>query len=72
MHYTDGHFWGMHFFWWIFWIVILIWVFILPYGIPPGKRKKEKPLEILKNRYAKGEISKKEYEEAKRTLKSKS
>ncbi|MFD1094138.1 SHOCT domain-containing protein [Salegentibacter chungangensis] len=66
MHYTDGSFWGMHFFWWIFWIVILVWVFFLPYGIPSRKRKKKKPLEILQKRYAKGEISKEEYEEAKK------
>lgn len=69
--YNDGHFLGMHFFWWLFWIIILIWIFLLPYGIPSRRNKKEKPLEILKRRYANGEISKEEYEEAKRTLLSK-
>lgn len=35
---------------------------------PPESTGSESPLEILKKRYAKGEISKQEYEEMKRDL----
>lgn len=47
-----GHYWGMHFFWWIFLVVVLLWIFVLPYDIPGQRNKKETPLDILKKRYA--------------------
>jgi putative membrane protein len=65
----DGHhFWGMHFFWWIFWVIILIWIFATPWDIPGQMKRRETPLGILKKRFAKGEISKDEFEEIKKTL----
>lgn len=65
----DGHhFWGMHFFWWIFWVIILIWIFATPWDIPGQMKRREPPLGILKKRFAKGEISKDEFEEIKKTL----
>jgi putative membrane protein len=65
----DGyHFWGMHFFWWVFWVIILIWIFATPWDIPGQRTKRESPLGILKKRFAKGEISKEEFEEMKKTL----
>ena len=70
MHFFNGHFGGMHFLWWIIWFIFLIWIFFVPYDIPYQKTKKESPLNILKNRFAKGEISQKEYEESKKILKS--
>lgn len=70
MHYMDGDFWGMHYFWWIFWIILLIWIFFLPFGKPSRPAPKETPLEILQKRYARGEITKEEYKEAKKTLTS--
>ncbi len=69
MHYMDGDFWGMHYFWWIFWILLLVWIFFLPFA-PPRNNKKETALEILQKRFARGEITKEEYEEARRTLTS--
>ena len=72
MFYNHNYF-GMHFFWWIIWIVFIIWIFISPYG----KRKADdkyipfdhrSPMDILKERFAKGEITKEEYLEAKETL----
>jgi putative membrane protein len=62
------HFGGMHFFWWIFWIIIIIWIFATPYDLPGQRRKTESPLEILKKRFAKGEITKEEYDEKKKLL----
>ncbi len=70
MHYFDGHFGGMHIVWWIIWIILLLWIIFIPYDIPYRKNKKEDPLHNLKNRLAKGEISKEEYDETKKILKS--
>ena len=70
MHHYYGHFFGMHFIWWIIWIVIIIWIFATPNSNPFQKSKKESPLDILKARFAKGEITKEAYEEAKKVLKS--
>ncbi|NOY46811.1 MAG: SHOCT domain-containing protein [Chlorobi bacterium] len=70
MMYYDNYFGGMHFLWWIIWLFLLIWIFAIPYNIPYQRYKKDSPLDILKKRFAKGEISKEEYQEAKKTLKS--
>lgn len=70
MHYFDGHWGGMHLIWWIIWFILLIWIFFVPYDLPYKKTKNESPLDILKNRFAKGEITKEEYEESKKTLES--
>jgi putative membrane protein len=70
MHYYDGSFWGMHLIWWIIWMIVLIWIFFIPYGSPKQRSKKEDgdPLLILRKRFAKGEISKEEFEESKKIL----
>lgn len=68
MHFYDGHFWGMHLIWWVIWVILLIWIFATPWDIPGQKAKKESPSDILKKRYAKGEISKEEFEEIKMDL----
>lgn len=68
MHDFDGHFWGMHYMWWIIWIVLIIWIFMLLYNPQFRRSQKEDPLDILKRRFANGEISKEEYEESKKTL----
>ncbi|WP_428740522.1 SHOCT domain-containing protein [Tenacibaculum sp.] len=70
MHYHDGHFWGMHFVWWGIWIVVGVCFFIF-YSSFFQVTKKESPMDILKRRFAEGEITKEEYEEAKKVLKSK-
>ncbi len=70
MHFYDGHFGGMHIIWWIIWLVFIAWIFFMPFDLPYRKQKKEDPLDILKKRFAKGEISKEEFEEAKKILNS--
>lgn len=70
MHYFDGHWGGMHLIWWIIWFILLIWIFFVPSDLPYQKTKNESPLDILKIRYAKGEITKDEYEESKRMMES--
>jgi putative membrane protein len=65
--YYGYHFWGMHLIWWIIWILFLSWIFFTPYYIP-GRRSRSSSLEILRRRFASGEISKEEYEERKKII----
>ena len=60
-------FWGMHLFWWLFWIVAIVLLFtpITPVSV---SRRRETPLEILQRRYAAGEITTEAYEERKAKL----
>ncbi|HZH72505.1 SHOCT domain-containing protein [Aequorivita vitellina] len=59
--------------WW--WIVIPIVLVFVVFQYKGRNRqnivKRENPMDILDNRFAKGEISKEEYEEQKRMLNSK-
>ena len=59
---------GMHLIWWFVWIILLFWIFATPYNIPGERRKKDTPLDILKKRYAAGEIDNEEYLEKKKNL----
>lgn len=68
--------WGEHWmfgsFMWIFWIVVLIALFFFVKWIvqqKPGDQKSEdNALEVLKKRYARGEIDKEEFEQKKKDL----
>ncbi len=72
----NGMFGGGMWFGWIFWIIILviiIWAVVQftnrnQQNNRLNSNSEETPLEILKKRYAKGEISKEEYEEIKKNL----
>jgi putative membrane protein len=67
MHYFGGGwFWGMHQFWWLFWIAVIVLFFVL--RAAPRNKPRETPLQILQRRYAAGEISTQEYEERKAKL----
>ena len=70
MHYFDGHWGGMHVIWWLIWLILLIWIFFVPFDIPYRKNQSESPNDILKKRFAKGEITKEEYEGSKKILES--
>lgn len=67
-HVYEGHFWGMHWVWWILWIILVFWIFATPWNIPGQRKRKDSPLEILKRRYASGEIDTAEYQERKQLL----
>lgn len=64
MWYYNG-FWGMNFIWWIIWILLLIWIFATPWGY---RRTRDTSYDILRRRFAAGEITKEEYLEAKKVL----
>ncbi len=74
MHWPDFG-WGMGFsgflFMFIFWIVVILGVVYIVKLIAGGTKKEEKEetaLDILKKRYAKGEISKEEFDEKRKSL----
>ena len=68
-HIYDGHhYWGMHFFWWFFWIILILWAYKTSRKNSSQPTKEDGSLEILRKRFAKGEITKEEYEEMKKTL----
>ncbi|SHF42792.1 putative membrane protein [Salegentibacter echinorum] len=61
----------MMMFWWIVIGVIVVAAVFLPLSSWLGKNQKidDSPIQILEKRYAKGEISKEEFEEQKNNLK---
>jgi putative membrane protein len=69
--YNGYHFGGMHMIWWFIWIFILIWIFATPYDLPGQRTNRETPLDILKKRFAKGEITQEEFDEKKKFLNQK-
>jgi len=68
MYYDNYHFGGMHLFWWCAWLLLLLWIFAIPYPIPGQRIKKDTPLDILKKRFAAGQIDQEEYREKKKIL----
>tara|TARA_R110002111_G_scaffold144021_1_gene210192 strand:- start:691 stop:912 length:222 start_codon:yes stop_codon:yes gene_type:complete len=64
----DWYFGGMHWIWWGLWIVLIFWIFLIPYPTPGQKRKKDSAMEILRERFARGEISEEEFEQRKKLL----
>jgi len=60
------YYWGrMHWIWWILWVGLLVWIFAVPYNIPGQRDKIDTPLDILKKRLAREEITKEEYNDLK-------
>jgi len=60
-------FFGGHFMW-IFWVLVVGVVIVAIVMISQKNNKSKSGLDILKERYAKGEITKKEFEEKKHDL----
>ena len=66
MWYGDGWMFGMHFLWWGFWLLLVVFLvaFLLRRDIgPPSPGPQPTALETLERRYAAGEISTEEFEE---------
>ena len=66
--YDGYHFGGMHLIWWFIWVMFMVTIFATPYEIPGQRRRKDSPLDILKNRFASGQITNEEYQEKKTML----
>lgn len=67
-----NHYWGMHFFWWIFWIFMIV-IFIsssFSSGREDTQTKNGAPsaLDVLQKKYAAGELTTEEYRERKKVL----
>ena len=68
--------WGEHMmfggFMWIFWIAVIVALFFFVKWIVQQKPSNQKPeedaLEVLKKRYARGEVDKEEFEQKKKDL----
>ncbi|ADY52323.1 Protein of unknown function DUF2078, membrane [Pseudopedobacter saltans DSM 12145] len=68
MFYDNYYFFGMNLIWWFVWLILLFWIFVTPYDIPGQRTKKDTPLDILKKRFAAGQINKEEFQENKKIL----
>ncbi len=68
MFYDGYHFWGMHLTWWFFWFLMLFWIFATPYDIPGQRNRRDSALDVLKRRFASGQITKEEYYDSKKFL----
>ncbi|WP_310556298.1 SHOCT domain-containing protein [Flavobacterium sp.] len=66
--YYENYYWGMNIIWWGIWVVLLFWIFAIPYDIPGQRRKKDTAFDILKKRYANGQITESEYSDKKKIL----
>jgi len=68
MYYDGYHIWGMHLGWWFIWGFMILWIFATPFYVPGQLKKRGSALDILKKRYAAGEINADEYFAMKKTL----
>jgi len=65
------HGWGMHGWWWILLIALFVFIFFNNYRKSNPKEpsnKESEAMELLKKRYAKGEINAEEYRKMRDTL----
>jgi len=62
----NGGFWGMDFIWRFIWMGLIFWIFATPYRIPGQRYKRDTALDILRKRFATGELTMEDYNEKKR------
>ena len=72
MHNAPDWIWGAHWLWWGFWVLVVVAVGVLVVRLFSSTQMRsdaqDDPLEILRRRYARGEISTEEFEERKAKL----
>ncbi len=64
----NNYYWGMNSIWWIVWVIMLFWIFAVPYDIPGQRRKKDSALNILEKRFANGQLTKEEFQAERKIL----
>lgn len=64
----ENYYWGMNIIWWVLWVILLFWIFAIPYDVPGQRKRKDSPYDILQKRYAAGHISESEYYDKKKIL----
>lgn len=70
MHDWNGYNWGMPMMWFA-WTLVILFVWFLIRQVRkdmPSEKQKESPMDVLKRRYANGEITTEEYEQRKKVL----
>ena len=69
LHATGWGFLGMHVLWWAFWFILIVTLFSTVTAVPRNQlRSGERALDILRRRYAAGQVSTEEYERRKAVL----
>lgn len=69
LHGTGWWFFGMHAFWWLFWVALIATTFTTFRPVPRSQAKSGlRALEILRRRYAAGQVTTEEYERRKGVL----
>ncbi len=70
MYWYHWNFFGMHFFWWMFWSFLLVTLFTWAIPVPRAKLRlyREDPLSILQRRLAAGDVTAEQYEQIKARL----
>jgi putative membrane protein len=61
-------FWSIQRIWLYIWMIIIFWIFAIPFNIAEHRSKKETALDLLKKRFASGQIDIDEYQERKTIL----
>jgi putative membrane protein len=60
--YWGYHYWGMHLFWWLFWVALV--VLLVSTGWPRSRiTVRDAAIDALRTRYAAGEIDEEDYQE---------
>ncbi len=67
MFYNNSY-WGMNLIWWFIWCALIFWIFATPYDVHGQRRRRDTPHDILKKRFADGEITEEEYRQKKKVL----
>jgi putative membrane protein len=64
----NNYYWAVTLIWWVILLILLFRIFATPYDVPGQRHKKDSPLDILRKRFASGQITDEEYRVKKKIL----